>query len=343
MAAKSVTSHDVAKLAGVARSTVSHVLNGSNAVSLSDETRRKVQQAALTLGYRPNSAALMLRQGATKTVGLLATESKSLHVDGYIPLLFAGVGEVLRQRGYHLLLETFENPGQGNPYADLVVSRRIDGLLILSPDPDDQELRSLVESGFPVVLIGSIGLEAEISVSARIRASMEAAVDHLIGYGHRHVGCIPFSPPGFPASDARTRVISRLLESRGLVLDPDAIEHAEFSAESGHAAARRLLQRRPDLTAVFAGNDTIALGAIGGAAAAGRSVPGDLSLIGFDDLPFAGHMHPALTTVRQDVIAQGREAADLLIRRLSHDTFDERRVLVDTSFVPRSSTGPVEG
>ncbi len=343
MVGKSVTSLDVAKLAGVARSTVSHVLNGSNAVSLSDETRRKVQQAALTLGYRPNSAALMLRQGTTKTVGLLVTEAKSLHVDAYIPLLFTGVGEILRRRGYHLLLETFESVGKGNPYADLVVSRRIDGLLVLSPNAADSELCDLVRSDFPVVLFGSVGLPEEISVSSRLRTSIEEAADHLAGLGHRRIGCVPFSPPGFSATDSRTQDFAQALERHGLTLEPGAIEHADFSAESGNAAARRLLSRRPDLTAILAGNDTIALGVIGGAVAEGFSVPGDLSIVGFDDLPFAGHIHPALTTIRQDAIEQGRSAAELLVRRLSGEPLAERQVKLDSRFIPRASTGLARG
>lgn len=341
MSAKSITSHDVAKLAGVARSTVSHVLNGSNSVSLSEETRRKVQEAALALGYKPNSAALMLRKGTTKTVGFLATEAKSLAVDGYIPLLFAGVGEVLRRGGYHLLLETFDPAEKGNPYAGLVLSRRIDGLLVLSPDPKDAELRALIESGFPAVMIGSTGLPKEVSVSTRIGTSMAQAVEHVVSLGHRRIGCIPFSPAGFPASDARTEMLAALLADRGLGLDADAVEHGEFSAESGHAAARALLSRRPDLTAVFAGNDTIALGAIGGAAAEGRAVPGDLSVVGFDDLPFAAHMHPALSTIRQDAVAQGRQAAEALTRLLSGAAPETRSHVSESTFIARGSTGPV--
>ncbi|MDO4232806.1 MAG: LacI family DNA-binding transcriptional regulator [Lautropia sp.] len=372
MKARTVTSHDVARLAGVARSTVSHVLNGSNAVRLSEETRDKVRQAALKLGYRPNSAALMLRHGTTKTVGLLVTQAQSLTVDQYISLLFSGIGHVLRREGYHLLLETFDHashrldelhprpraaphatdstPGahpdatpeataHTDRYADLVLTQRIDGLIVLSPDPTSDELRSLVDGGFPIVLIGSIGSPNEVSIEGEVKEAMAAAVKHLVELGHRHIGCIPFSPPGFPASDLRTGMLRELLQEHGLELPDDAIEPAAFSAASGHQAARALLTRRPQLTALLAGNDTIALGVLGGAAAQGRSVPGDLSVIGFDDLPFAAYMHPALTTIRQDAVAQGEAAAELLVARLT-GTQCKTQPAGKAVFVPRQSTGP---
>lgn len=402
MNAKTVTSHDVARLAGVARSTVSHVLNGSNSVRLSEETRRKVQEAAATLGYKPNSAALMLRHGTTRTVGLLITQGHALMVDHYIQLLFAGIGRVLRREGYHLLLETFDavpqagatvqaeaaaqektakparvatpreaatpargtaqgdaathapaQPGPGqraapatgaapqaNRYTDLVQTRRIDGLIVLSPDPQSEELRALVDDGFPVVLIGSIGSDREVSVTGQVTQAMEDAVMHLLKLGHRHIGCVPFSAPGFPASDLRTAVLQRLLHQHGLALADNAIEHADFSVESGHRAARTLLARRPDLTAILAGNDTIALGVIGGAASIGLRVPDALSVVGFDDLPFAAWTEPALTTVYQNVLEQGETAAQLLVERLTGALKAPRQKQETARFVARTSTGP---
>lgn len=340
MKARTVTSHDVARLAGVGRSTVSHVLNGSNSVRLSDETRRKVQQAALALGYRPNSAALMLRHGTTRTVGLLATPQQSLAVDSYVQLLFAGIGRVLRREGYHLLLETFEKDDGNDHYAELVLTRRIDGLIVLSPDPQSSELRSLVDNGFPIVLIGSIDSDRQVSVEGQVDAAMEEAITHLKQLGHRTLGCVPFAQPGFPASDRRTATLRSLLKRHGLRLDEDAIAHANFSVESGHLATRALLERRPDLTAILAGNDTIALGAIGAAARIGRQVPTDLSVLGFDDLPFAAWMNPPLSTIHQEPLRQGETAAQLLIERLAGRLQGPLQRHEAACFVARQSTAP---
>lgn len=326
--------------AGVSRATVSIVLNRSKAVVIGEETRRRVEAVAAELGYRPNSAARMLRTGATETIGLLVTERKSLRVDAYIPLLYDGIGGVLRERGYRLLLETL-NPAPGkNRYTDLVESRRIDGLLMLSPRVDDHDLIELIEMGYPTVLFGSIGHPKELSVSIRTKAGIAAAVAHVVGLGHRRIGSVPFSPVGFAATDIRLKELRRALAIHGLALDDDAVVHADFSAESGHAATLSLMAARPDLTAIFAGNDTIALGVIGALATLGLSVPADVSVVGFDDLPFAAYVTPPLITVRMDAELQGRRAAEMLLFRLRGDPVTEPKVTFRSEFVARASCAP---
>lgn len=340
MTRKTITSHDVARAAGVSRATVSIVLNRSKAVVIGEETRRRVETVAAELGYRPNSAARMLRSGATETIGLLVTESKSLPVDAYIPLLYDGIGGVLRDRGYRLLLETL-NPVRGkNPYTDLVESRRIDGLLMLSPRVDDRDLVELIEIDYPIVLFGSVGHPKELSVSISTKAGIADAVAHVVGFGHRRIGSIPFSQSGFAATDIRLKELRRAMAAQGLVLDDDAVVHGDFSAASGHVATLSLMAARPDLTAIFAGNDTIALGVIGALATLGLSVPADVSVVGFDDLPFAAYIAPPLTTVRMDAELQGRRAAEMLMLRLLGDPVTEPKIAFTSQFVARASCAP---
>lgn len=336
-----VTSHDVARAAGVSRTTVSIVLNRSNSAVIGDETRKRVETVAAELGYRPNSAARMLKSGVTETVGLVVTESRSLTVDGYIPLLFNGVGSVLRRKGYHLLLETLSRTRGKNPYTDLVESRRIDGLLLLSPRKDDTALIELIESDYPIVLLGSIGHPKEISVDTPSTAGLQKAVDHVVELGHRKVGCVPFSPPGFAAADMRLAELRGFLSGYGIDLSEDAVVHGDFGAESGFKATLKLMAAHPETTAIFAGNDTIAIGVLGALAQLGRSVPGDVSVVGFDDLPFAGYVAPPLTTVRVDAVHQGRCAAEALIQRLKGKPVPEPRQKFRSVFVPRSSTASV--
>ncbi|PRX08794.1 UNVERIFIED_ORG: LacI family transcriptional regulator [Martelella mediterranea] len=341
MKEKSVTSLDVAKLAGVSRPTVSLVLNNSKAVSLSEETKQKVRNAARVLGYKPNSAALMLRRGATNTVGLVITEGRSLQVDAFIPLLHYAIAGVMREAGYSLLLETFERKENQNPYADLVVSHRIDGLLVLSPSTDDEDLKALIEQDYPVVLIGSTGHPREHCVFTSTREGTAAAASHIMDLGHRNIGCIPFSPPGFAATDSRLRELREALSAAGIALQDDAVFHGDFSAESGHAATLVLMKAKPDTTAIFAGNDTIALGVIGALTSLGLSVPGDVSVVGYDDLPFSGYIAPPLTTVGIDADKQGRMAAEMMVRRLRGEAIGETRLAMPSSFIARGSTGPV--
>lgn len=338
MARAKVTSHDVARAAGVSRATVSIVLNRSNAAVIGDETRKRVEAVAAELGYRPNSAARMLKSGLTETVGLLVTERRSLPVDGYIPLLFNGIGSVLRRRGYHLLLETL-SPARGrNPYTDLVESRRIDGLLLLSPRGDDTALIELIESDYPIVLLGSIGHPKEVSVDTPSTVGLRAAVDHIVGLGHRTVASVPFSPPGFAAADHRLTELRDFLAQHSVPLDDDAVVRGDFSAESGYQATLALMAARPDVTAIFAGNDTIALGVVGALAHLGLSVPHDVSVVGFDDLPFAGFVAPPLTTVRIDAIQQGRCAAETLLLRLKGRPVPEPHQTFESVFVCRGSS-----
>lgn len=335
-----VTSHDVARAAGVSRTTVSIVLNRSNSAVIGDDTRKRVEAVAADLGYRPNSAARMLKSGVTETVGLVVTESRSLTVDGYIPLLFNGVGSVLRRKGYHLLLETLPRTRGKNPYTDLVESRRIDGLLLLSPRKDDTALIELIDSDYPIVLLGSIEHPREVSVDTPSTEGLRVAVEHVVALGHRRIGSVPFSPPGFWAADMRIAELRAFLAGHGIVIDDSAVVPGDFSAESGFKATLDLMSRHPDLTAIFAGNDTIALGVIGALAKLGLSVPQDVSVIGFDDLPFAGYVAPPLTTVRVDAVHQGRCAAEALILRLKGKAVPEPRQRFTSVFIPRTSTAP---
>lgn len=336
-----VTSHDVARAAGVSRTTVSIVLNRSNSAVIGEDTRKRVEAAAADLGYRPNSAARMLKSGVTETVGLVVTESRSLSVDGYIPLLFNGVGSVLRRKGYHLLLETLSRKRGKNPYTDLVESRRIDGLMLLSPRKDDTALIELIESDFPIVLLGSIGHPKEVSVDTPSTDGLRDAVDHVVNLGHRRIGSVPFSPPGFSAADVRLSELRAFLDGHGIHMDDDCVVTGDFSAESGFAATLELMARRPDITAIFAGNDTIALGVIGALAKLGKAVPRDISVVGFDDLPFAGFVAPSLTTVRVDAIHQGRCAAEALMQKLKGKPVPEPRQRFTSTFIPRNSTAAV--
>ena len=335
-----VTSHDVARRAGVSRATVSLVLNRSESVVLSKETRERVMQAAAELGYKPNSAGRMLVSGLTETIGLVVSDPSILLVDQYIPQVLYGIEKANREMGFHVLVEGLEAHGTGGAYDNLVDSRRIDGLIVVNPRAGDEALISLIDKNFPVVLVGSVRHPSEVSVTFSTRGAIKAAVDHVAGLGHKRIGAITFSPRGFVATDARLRALERSLQDHGLSLDEDAVQEGDFSAESGHAAATALLRRRPDLTALFAGNDTIAIGVLNAAQEIGRRVPDDLSIVGFDDLPFARWLTPPLTTIKTEGVRQGTIAAQMLFARLNHRPLENNRVRLEPELVVRRSTAP---
>jgi LacI family transcriptional regulator len=213
--------------------------------------------------------------------------------------------------------------------------------LLLSPRPDDTALTELIDSDFPIVLLGSIGHPKEISVDTPSTDGLRAAVDHIVGLGHRRIGTVPFSPPGFSAADMRLAELRGFLAGHAIRIEDDAVVTGDFSAESGFTATMDLMSRHPDITAIFAGNDTIALGVIGALAKLGLSVPQDVSVVGFDDLPFAGFIAPPLTTVRVDATHQGRCAAEALMQRLKGKPVPEPRQKFSSVFVPRQSTTTV--
>ena len=337
MSQPKITSYDVARRAGVSRTTVSMVLNHSKAVVLSAQTRARVLQAAADLGYKPNSAARMLVKGHTETIGLVISNPDILPHDGFMHQLLLGISRVNRAHGFHVLLEALQAGDTTRSYQSLVEERRIDGLIVLNPRTDDADLKALVERDFPLVLVGSIRHPQEYSVNFSTKTGIASSVAHLHQCGHRRIGVVTFSQRGLLATDVRLASLRKALGDYSIELQESDIEYGDFSTRSGHEAAKSLLLRRPDLTAIIAGNDTIALGVMSAAREMGRQLPRDLSVIGFDDLPFAAYLSPPLTTVRVDAVAQGAAAAEMLIKKLRGEPVEPRRVLVGTRFIERES------
>lgn len=333
-----VTSHDVARAAGVSRTTVSMVLSGSTAVMLADDTRIRVREAADRLGYRPNSAGRMLASGASKTIGLIVSNPELLLVDGFIPPTLYAISKVATAHGYNVLVEGLPDAHDDRAFSNLVLTRRIDGMIVLNPRTEDPQLAKLIERGFPVVLLGTINHPQEVSVNVPGTGDIEAAVNHLVTLGHTKIGHVAISEPGSNATDYRIRQFRESLGRFGHLLPDTRITYGNFSAASGFEATRELLRRAPEITAILAGNDTIALGVMRAARETGRAIPRDLSIIGYDDLPFAAYLEPPLTTIRTRPLIQGETATQLLIAMMEGKTRPKNLPDLSTEFIPRRST-----
>lgn len=332
-----VTSHDVAREAGVSRTTVSMVLSGSTAVVLADETRLRVKQAAERLGYRPNSAGRMLASGASKTIGLIVSNPDLLLVDGFIPPTLYAISKVATEHGYNVLVESLPDTANDRAFSDLVLTRRIDGMIVLNPRTEDPQLAALIERNFPVVLLGTIRHPQEVTVNIPGTHDLQEAVDYLVGLGHSRIGHVAISKPGSNATDYRILEFREALEAHGLTLPDSRIAYGNFSAKSGHDAAMQLFAQAPEITAVLAGNDTIALGVMRAARERGMSLPHDLSIIGYDDLPFAAFLEPPLTTIRTKPIVQGETATRMLISLMQGKTPARPDADLSTEFIVRGS------
>ena len=330
------TSADVAALAGVSRTTVSFVLNGRD-TSISPATRARVLQAAQQLGYHPHAPARQLAGGRSSTLGLVVRQSpEQLAGDALLPETLRGLTAAARSSGFRVIVEAIN--GGDSAYADLLRSRRVDGLILSGPRSDDPDLKALVREGFPVVLQGSLPGVLVPSVDVDNVAGARGAVEHLLAEGCRRIGCITNATLAYTAARERTEGWRQAMAAAGLDA-PDAwLEEGGFGASSGYRAMNALLARVPDLDAVFVASDVVALGAIGALRAAGRGVPDDMSVVGFDDVPLAAFFDPPLTTVHLPAYELGHAAGVALLDRISEPTVPGRRLL-PTELVVRASTG----
>ncbi len=326
----------MAARAGVSRTTVSFVLNARTDAGISPGTWRRIEEAARDLGYHPHGPARALAGGASLTIGLVLRQSaEQVAADALLAETLWGIAAEARTGGYRVLLEPLSP--DGGRYSDLLLSERVDGLIVSGPRVDDEELAALVADGFPIILQGSLPNVPAPSVDIDNRAGARAAVEHLLGLGHRRIGCITNAPLAYTAAENRLAGYRDALAAAGIAFDADLVAEGAFDAASGHAAMTSLLDRPDQLTAVFVASDIVAFGALRALREAGRRVPADVSVVGFDDIPLARHFDPPLTTIRLPANALGAAAGRALIDRLAGRPTSER-TLLPTELIVREST-----
>ncbi len=336
------TGAEVAIRAGVSRTTVSFVLNDLRNKGISDTTRQKVLDAASDLGYQPNAAARTLAGGSTGTIAVVIACADHLNYDAYLPRILNTINERCHKYGYKVLIESAdEQIKQPGAFMDLVRSKSIDGLIVANMRTvDGQYVRQLSEQGFPIVVPGN-GVEPFYSRCASNCDENAAyvATKHLIDRGHQNIAHIPFASEIFDVVIQRRAGYERALAEHGISPDPKRLIHANISAQSGYTAMKKLLKRTKNFSAVFAGNDTIAFGAIRALNEAGLNTPGDVAIVGFDDVPLAAFVTPPLTTLRTDPIIQGKEAVDMLMARISRESHNRPEKSYEIPLIIRMSCG----
>jgi LacI family transcriptional regulator len=339
---KRPTSTDVARLAGVSRTTVSFVLNDHPTAQISQATRDRVHAAALELGYIPNAWARTLAVGASLVLGLvLRQRPEQVAVDALLPETLRGLSDAARESGYRVLVEPL--PPGDRSYTNLLRAHHVDGLVVSGPRSDDRSLAELQAEGFPIVLQGSLPDVPIPSVDVDNVSGARLAVEHLIAMGHRQIACITNAPLAYTAATERLEGYRAALQAAGIPFDEQLVTHADFDAASGHAAMDRLIRRADPFTAVFAASDVVALGAIGAARAHRTAVPGQLAIVGFDDIPLAAHFDPPLTTVHLPAYELGFSVGRVLIDRIAGRPVPARSVLETQLVVRDSAPGPHRG
>lgn len=326
----------IARMSGVSRSTVSRVINQSPNVRA--EVRERVLKVLRETNFQPNVAARSLAAGSTHILGLVVPSHVSrLFNDPYFPLLVKGVSAACNAWDYTLMLWLEEPEYERRMIRQILHSGLIDGVVLTSLKPHDPLVDAFLERQFPFVVVGRIDDDRPIHfVDVDNINSACGAVNHLIGLGRRRIATITGPLTHFPSVD-RLHGYRKAMETHCLETDPRWVVESDFTQEGGYGAMQSLLDCRLD--AVFAHSDAMAQGALRAAQDAGLSVPGDLALVGFDDLPFSAHMNPPLTTVRQPIERMGWMAVEILVGILNGSPDLPTRVILPTELVVRQTCG----
>lgn len=327
------TMKDIARLAGVSTSTVSHVINKSRFVS--DEIAERVNNAAQQLNYAPSALARSLKMNRTKTIGMLVTTS----TNPFFGEVVKGVERSCYQQGYNLILCNTEGDNQRMKASiNTLLQKRVDGLLLMCSTLEGERLDVFDRyPDIPVVVMdwGPILFASDKIQDNSLQGGYMAA-KHLIDSGHKTIGCIT-GPLIRHQAQMRYEGYKRALTEAGIELNPDWIVEADFECAGGHQAFEKLYQRGKLPSALFVCNDMMAMGVIQAANQLGLRVPEDLSLIGYDDVYIAKFMTPALTTIHQPKYRLGKAAVDTLLYRLEHPDTTSQIVQLEPTLVMRSS------
>ena len=345
LSAKRVTSQDVARQAGVSRTTVSLVLNDVQGIQISEETRRRVIATAEEMGYVPEASAQALASRRVKIIGLLLTRSPH-HIasDTFLTQILDGLIEIAHQRGLRLLIDLIQAQHQKEAYLQLVRSKRIDGVILTGPRFDDEALRLLEQEGFPTVMMGQLPGVEGCSVDVDNCTAARRAVTHLIELGHRRIACITNAALYYTAAEERLQGYRQALEGAGIEYDPQLVRYGDFDPDSGYREMMDLLEQspvgKPGFSAAFVASDVVAFGAKAAIRDKGMNVPREIALVGFDDVPISRYTDPPLTTVKLPARELGRVAGEYLVRIMDGEQLQGTRVLLDTQLVIRESCCP---
>lgn len=321
---------DVARLAGVSHQTVSRVLNDNPHVR--QETRERVLEAIRELDYRPNPAARTLVTRRSQTLGVVSFDTT---LYGPASMLY-GIEQAARSAGYFVSIASLRSLDELSVQeaVDRLRDQAVEGVMVIAPQTSAVGALSNARSAVPVVAVGSGAQSRVPGVAVDNEAGGGAATRYLLDLGHRTVHHVA-GPASWLDAQARQAGWRAALVQAGAPVP--GVLAGDWSASSGYFAGLQLL-KDPDVTAVFCANDHMALGVLRALNEAGRAIPGDISVVGFDDIPESSYFTPPLTTVRQDFGELGRCGLRLLLDAMTHESAPVGRVLIAPGLVMRSST-----
>ncbi|MCC5907450.1 MAG: LacI family DNA-binding transcriptional regulator [Balneolaceae bacterium] len=330
------TLKEVAKQAEVSITTVSRVMNDVEKVN--PQTRQRVEQAMKILGYQPNRVAQRLRtsKGQSKLLGLIIPDIKNQFYSNIV----RGIEDVSYQKNYAVILcNSDENPAKEKFYLDVLRSESVDGVILPPIHQYGKVIEGLIESGIPIVCVDrKLTRESIDTVVVDNVKGGHIAVSHLIGLGHKHIAILT-SAPHFSSFEDRQKGYEMALSQHQIPVNSNFIKEGDTkSAEHAKELTFELLNQNPRPTAIFATNNLMTLGALEAINEFGLKIPDDISIVGFDDMPWAKAISPPLTVIRQPAYEMGRRAAELFFQRVDDPGRETVQVIMDPELMIRSST-----
>jgi LacI family transcriptional regulator len=329
------TINDVAKRAGVAPITVSRVINNSGYAS--EETRRRVEAAIEELGYVPNTLARGLRSKRTNTLALVVTDI----ANPFFTLIARGVEDTASASGFTVIYcNTDESEAKEEKYINILVQKQVDGVLLVPACNSSKSVNFLHSNNVPIVLIDRSvpGFQTDL-VRCNSETGAYDLVKHLIELGHKRIAAIT-GPHGVSTSEDRVSGYQHAMSEAGLE-NLTSVYYGAFTQASGYELANQVLAQNPRPTAIFGANNFLSIGILKALRDANLSVPQDLSVVGFDDLPVSLIVDPILTVAAQPAYEMGQQATQLLLKRLSDDALESNQeIILPTELIVRRSSGP---
>ncbi len=336
-----VTLEQVASIARVSRATASRVVNGDERVG--QDSRAAVEAVVRELGYVPNRAARSLVTNRSDSIAVVIPEpTAQVFGDPFFPRILRGISEAIAAESMQLVLLMPQARRDEERVERYLAAGHADGVLLISLHGSDPLPESLARRGVPFAVGGRPQGSGSAYVDVDNRTGAGVAVQHLLDGGRRKVATIA-GPQDMAAGADRLAGYRDRIGAGGRRAGVEAVEIADFTLDGGRVAMERLLRREPTIDAVFVASDLMAIGALAALRAAGRTTPGDVAVVGFDDSPLASTTQPTLSSVRQPIEEMGREMTRLLMQEIRSPGGPPRRVILETQLVVRESSAPADG
>ncbi|MEC9488421.1 MAG: LacI family DNA-binding transcriptional regulator [Halanaerobium sp.] len=332
-----ITMDDLARMSGYSKATISRALNDDPRVK--EETKREIKRLARKFRYHPHTVASNLARQQSRIVGLVFPQSPRSISDPFFLEFIKGVTETLAMAGFSILVPPMEREGFGSVLERLIYQHRVDGVILTEPKVADDRIDFLQENEVPFVFLGSTLEEGVLWVDGDNVRGAYLATRHLLGLGHRRIAIL-LGEEQLVSAGKRYQGYRQALLEAGIEPQEELAIKGDFTFEAGYQLVKDMLAEGifPDCTAVFASNDLMAIGAMRAFREAGKRVPEDYSLVGFDGIELTRYVDPRLTTIQQPIHLLGREVSKKLLTYLEDNHVEEEQTLIPLELTEGSTT-----